>query len=160
MTKFPKIENYLIENSMKIVNCKLEIDRRGFTLIEIMVAIAIIGIMAAVVLVSMQSYGIKARSAKAIAQASSAVASMVGCWGNAGTVNNPNTHGGNDICSGMSGFGAWPDMTQIDYSYSGVTGTSSSDFFFTVTGDSLIICCNSTMNSCGQVSSCSATTTW
>jgi prepilin-type N-terminal cleavage/methylation domain-containing protein len=42
---------------------KIARNKKGFTLIEILVAIAIVGILASVVLVSMMSYRAKARSA-------------------------------------------------------------------------------------------------
>jgi len=128
----------------------------GFTLIEIMVTIAIIGILAAVVMVSMSSYAKKARASRALAQASSVIPSMISCWGNGGTVNSSG-----QICSLGSGYGSWPTLPS-GYSFSGVTGTSSSSFYFSVTGESQTICCNSAMNSCGMVNSgvCNESTTW
>ncbi|MDI6777593.1 MAG: type II secretion system protein [Patescibacteria group bacterium] len=141
---------------MKIENCKLKISNSAFTLIEIMVAIAIVSILAAAVLVSMQSYGVKGRSSRALAQASSALPSMVSCWGNSGTVSDSP----GDICSGKSAYGNWPTLPN-GYSFSAVTGTSSSSFYFTVTGESQTICCNSAMNSCGIITgACDASATW
>lgn len=135
----------------------------AFTLIELMVAIAIIGILAAVVLVSMQGYAKKARASRAMAQASSVIPSLVSCWGNGGTKQDAP----GDICSGKSSYGQWPVLSD-NYSFSAVTGTSSSSFYFSVISDSshddVKICCNSKMNSCGQVGSasaaCAASTTW
>jgi prepilin-type N-terminal cleavage/methylation domain-containing protein len=135
--------------------------KKGFTLVELLVAMAIIGILASAVMYSYVDSVKNARSSRAMAQASSAVTALVSCWGNAGAVNNPNVHGGNDICNGKPGFGTWPDMTQINYSYSSVTGTMANSFYFSVTGDSTItICCNSAMNSCGRAASCNGNTTW
>jgi prepilin-type N-terminal cleavage/methylation domain-containing protein len=132
-------------------------DQIGFTLIEIMVAIAIIGILAAVVLVSMNTFGAKARSSRAMAQASSAMSSMASCWGNGGDVIS-----GTNICSLGSGYGAWP-ILPTGYTYSGnsITRTQSlNPWVFRVTGESQTICCNSKMNSCGQPSSCDVNATW
>jgi len=129
----------------------------GFTLIEIMVAIAIVGILAAVVLVQFSSYGKKARASRALAQASSVMSAMYSCWGNGGDVTS-----GTNICSLGSSYGTWPVLPS-GYSYSGNSITkaqSASPWAFSVTGESQTICCNSRMNSCGQPSSCSVDATW
>lgn len=126
-------------------------NNKAFTLIEIMVAIAIVGILAAVVLVSMKSYGAKGRSTKALAQLSSAIPSMISCWGNAGTVNAPSS--GGDICSLAASYGQWPATSGDLSSYSyGSSVSSKSSWYISLTSgssdDNKRICCNSTMNSC------------
>lgn len=121
----------------------------GFTLIEIMVAIGIVGILAAVVLVSMTSYRAKARSAKALAQLSSAVPGMVSCWGNSGTVNAPSS--GGNICSLAASYGQWPQTAGdlSSYSYAGSVSSKTSWYVMLTSGtDDRRICCNSTMNNC------------
>lgn len=124
-------------------------NKTGFTLIELLVTVAIIGILAAVVLVSMSSYAKKARSAKALAQLSSAVPGMVSCWGNGGTVSSPS--GGSDICNLNSSYGQWPQTAGDlgSYSYGGAM-TSRTDWYVMLTNgtDNQRICCNSAMNSC------------
>jgi prepilin-type N-terminal cleavage/methylation domain-containing protein len=135
-------------------------NNKAFTLIEIMVAIAIVGILSAVVLVSMQSYGVKARASRAMAQASSVIPSLVSCAGNVG---NSAVQFSGYICgSSYQGYGSWPTWPNSSY---GVVApeywNSSSDWVFKVSvesGDA--ICCNSAMNSCGQPTTCSATATW
>ena len=138
---------------------------KAFTLIELMVAIAIIGILAAIVLMQMQGYAKDARASKVLAQASSAIPSMVSCWGNGGDVAS-----GTNICSvitGAANYGAWPTFP-ADYAIDDGDGksdwTSASSWFFSVVSDSdhddVTICCNSKMNSCGQPATCSATQTW
>jgi prepilin-type N-terminal cleavage/methylation domain-containing protein len=130
--------------------------RKAFTLIEILVAIAIIAILAAIILVSMSTYGKKARASRAMAQASSVIPAMVSCAGNGGT---PAFSG--DICSLGSGYGSWPAFPD-DYSVNASDWTSASSWYFSVHSDddSQTICCDSAMNSCGQPSSCSASATW
>lgn len=142
-----------------IMDNKLRKNSQAFTLIEILVAITIVAILASVVLVSMKSYAVKARSAKALGQASSTIPSMVSCWGNGGSVR---SSGSGDICDIGPGYGAWPDLSTIGYSYNSIPSAKSSSWFFTVAGDSLTICCNSTMNSCGVLDSgsCDAAKTW
>lgn len=60
--------------------------KAGFTLVELLVAIAIIAIMAAVILISMQGYAKDARASKALGTISSIIPSMYSCWGNGGDV--------------------------------------------------------------------------
>lgn len=132
---------------------------KAFTLIELLVAIAIVGILAAVVMVQMSSYGKKARASRVMAQASSAIPSMVSCWGNGGDVAS-----GTNICSIGSGYGVWPTLP-TGYSYSGnsitkVQGVSPWVFSVTNTESAPTVCCNSKMNSCGQPSSCDVNATW
>jgi prepilin-type N-terminal cleavage/methylation domain-containing protein len=146
---------------MEIENWKLKIARKGFTLIEIMVAIAIVGILAAVVLVSMDSFGGKARTSRALAQASSVVPSMISCAGNGGTV----SFSVGDICTGITGasnYGIWPTWPSSSYAVSASNWTSSSNWYFSVSVDTGQdpICCNSAMNGCGQSASCDKDATW
>ena len=134
-------------------------NKSGFTLIEIMVAIAIVGIMSAVVLVSMKSFGAKARSAKALAQLSSALPGMISCWGNNYVVKNPASGGAICKLPGMGGadiasYGNWPSLSGdfVNYSYTAQDVSSSSGWFFYAQSDSshdnLRICCNDAMKSC------------
>jgi prepilin-type N-terminal cleavage/methylation domain-containing protein len=142
---------------------KIARNKKGFTLIEILVAIAIVGILASVVLVSMMSYRAKARSAKMLASLSSAVPSMVSCWGNSGTVASPSS--GADICDLSSGYGKWPSLAGdlSSYSYGGDVSNKNSWYVSAASGtDDRKICCNSAMNSCKILdtagSTCNATT--
>lgn len=97
---------------------------KGFTLIEILVAIAIVGILAGVVLVSMSSYRAKANASKITASLSSAATSMASCWGMGGFVLEP--YADRNICtfttssSSISSYGKWPDIASLaaNYTYS------------------------------------------
>ena len=148
---------------MKIENCKLKISKHGFTLIEILVAIAIVGILAAVVLVSMSSYGKRARSTKALAQISSVIPAMMSCWGNGGKVNSPVTTAGDSklegdeaICNLSDSYGFWPRSGGDLKNYLYRTHLFKDDqnankfhiVFFDYDYDESYICCNSAMNSC------------
>jgi type IV pilus assembly protein PilE len=146
---------------MKIENCKLKISNKAFTLIEIMVAIAIVGIMAAVVLVSMKSYAVKARASKGAAVLSSVIPSMYSCWGNGGIVNDTSVSGGGDICSLNPSYGKWPTPL-AEGGYELGSSAKGGDFdgsftfnknqwwvgFGSLGGDDMKICCNSATNSC------------
>ncbi|TSA45765.1 type II secretion system protein [bacterium] len=128
-------------------------NKAAFTLIEIMVAIAIVAILASVVLVSMKSYGAKGRSTKALAQLSSAIPPMISCWGNGGTITVPPNNSSRDICSLAASYGQWPATSGDLSSYSyGSSVSSKSSWYISFTSgssdDNKRICCNSTMNSC------------
>ncbi|MFA5872122.1 MAG: prepilin-type N-terminal cleavage/methylation domain-containing protein [Parcubacteria group bacterium] len=150
-------------------------NKTGFTLIEIMVAIAIVAILAAIVMVSMKGYGVKARSAKAQAQMSSVVPSMISCWGNGGKVRKPTANGGgNNICWGITGasnYGQWPtftgDLDSYDFSSSTAAVSDTDDFcslvvhcmdrdswyFFSTSGssdDDRKICCTKKGGGCAS----------
>jgi prepilin-type N-terminal cleavage/methylation domain-containing protein len=102
--------------------------KKGFTLIEILVAIAIVGILASVVLVSMSSYRIKANAAKTIASLSSAVTSMASCWSMGGHAIRPPKSGESTnvaICNLNTSYGKWPDISSNGYIYNlDQTGTT------------------------------------
>ncbi|PJA41746.1 hypothetical protein CO177_00785, partial [Candidatus Wolfebacteria bacterium CG_4_9_14_3_um_filter_37_9] len=48
--------NYKIENSMKIINCKLKINSKAFTLIELLITIGIIAVVSTVAFLNLFSY--------------------------------------------------------------------------------------------------------
>lgn len=134
---------------------------KAFTLIEILVAIAIIAILSTVTLVSLSSFRSKARAAKSLAQLSSAIPSMISCWGSGNVVNNPQDDGG-AICKapGMLGadidsYGFYPDLSGGDlesFSYGQIDMTKGSWHFGAQSAtDKKAICCNMTLNACQEV---------
>ena len=64
MTLAEIIENYLIKNLMKILNYKLKIAKGGFTLLELLIVIAIIGILVAMGTASYSTAQKRARDSK------------------------------------------------------------------------------------------------
>ncbi|MDP1845415.1 MAG: type II secretion system protein [Candidatus Moranbacteria bacterium] len=137
-------------------------NKKGFTLVEIMVAIAIVGILAAVVLVSTKSYGVKARSTKATAQLSSALPSMISCIGNMGVAKVSNPSGGVNICTGVASYGNWPSIDNYSYTSTAANISGTTSWFVTLDStsakDDVRICCNSAMSSCKIISPLSGAT--
>jgi len=151
-------------------------NKKGFTLIEILTVLAIIGVLSAVVLVSMSSYGPKARSAKVHSMASSAIPAMISCWGNTDNSGNPAKVSDPtkvvNICNLGASYGAWPvfsgDLSNYSYVATDVNidnavGKRSSQWAFSVesisSSDNKKICCNSTMNGC-KISAAGTTCTY
>ncbi len=102
-------------------------------MIELMIAIAIVGILAAVALVSMISYRSKARSAKIVGALNSAVISMQNCWTFAnGDVRIPASN--ENICyldtsqtTNADQYGKWPDLSEIGSDYSYINDTDNNN---------------------------------
>ena len=82
--------------------------KSGFTLIELMVAIAIIGILAVVVLASMSSYGDRARTTATLQLASSIMPAAMDCNLREQPLTDPGSNIGNPICSGSNVV--WPTL--------------------------------------------------
>lgn len=83
--------------------------KKGFTLVELLIVIAIIGILAGVVFVSTGTSVQKAKRAAALATTSSVLQEIVACQDDGFGLNAYNTS--NSICNDASHTEKWPDIS-------------------------------------------------
>ncbi|MDD5397318.1 MAG: type II secretion system protein [Candidatus Moranbacteria bacterium] len=106
---------------------------KGFTLVELLTVIAIIGILASVVLVSMQGSVEKSKTASAITTLSSLLPELVTCADDNGIATSATPGAGNIVCCNKSGCPTvqsghsvtWPAiLAKTGYDYAGTPSGS------------------------------------
>ncbi len=145
---------------LKLKNMQL-INKKGFTLVELMITVAIIGILASIVLVSTSTSVEKSKRASAIASASSVLPELVACQDDVGFAKSTAIVAGDPVCCTNGSCGTafsghtvtWPNVnTKAGWSYSssaptGTLAAGTYSYTLTKSGQTSIIC-NYATNDC------------
>ena len=144
---------------------KVLFEKEGFTLIELMTVMAIIGILAAAIMVSLGAQKKRAEGGKILMEFSGVMQKIYLCIADDGIINVPNItgEGNNDICSLSSNYGQWPDLSEFDnFSYSSTDPFVSPWYYSAISiSDDMVICCNSRSEKCQKLddtTTCNANT--
>jgi prepilin-type N-terminal cleavage/methylation domain-containing protein len=125
-------------------------EKKGFTLVELLIVIAIIGILASVVTVSSQGGIVKSKKASAITTLSSVLPELVTCQDDNGTINLYNV--ASKICNEASHSVLWPDISKSGYTVTAgaVNNAGISTYTFTAknAAGTDTITCSYAKNSC------------
>lgn len=129
---------------------KMKMNKKGFTLVELLVVVSIIGILAGIVLVSLNSGRERTRKASLQSTLSSIITVANMCVNDGGTVTAPvsNTNGGGPICTSTANdiTEVWPALAVpgASYQYRTVSDTTIS----AGTADADVVTCTVATSSC------------
>ncbi len=131
---------------------------QGFSLVELMLVVAVIGILAGIVTVSLSGQRNRANDTKILAELSATIQPMLTCWSDGESVWFPSHNGSADICiGGNPEYGQWPVMDS-NYLYADgllsgntYTGADDVDWSFWIEGSTGRICCNRKYKQCVKI---------
>lgn len=121
--------------------------RKGFSLIEVLVVIGIIGILASVVLVSLSAAREKAKRASALASAKSIMAEIQTCFDDEGDVSAYNSL--DDICNIVGHTAKWPDISDTGWTINANAQSPLDETYtYSITRGSEMITCSLSSGAC------------
>lgn len=130
---------------------------KGFTLLELLIVIAIIGILTGVIMVSMKGAVEKSKQSSALTSVSSVLPEFVTCQDDIGTIIRPNNVniGGGVICNASGHSATWPNIAKTGWIYNGISNIpnqniANSSFKITKSVDGIVktITCVFSTNEC------------
>lgn len=135
----------------------------GFTLVELLLAMAIISIISGAVLISITSQRKKAHETKMLAELSGVAQPLLMCRTDGGTVASPDgTAGGGDICTVLleaTKYGKWPSTSGSTFgNYFADADFNDGEWHFYIDDGIRRICCNSGSAKCHDLASLTACT--
>lgn len=144
-----------------------KLNNRGFTLLELLTVIAIIGILASSIMVTLSVQKKRAVEGRVLTEMSAVMQNIYLCKSDDGTIKNPNVTGGNDICNFSSGddsnYGQWPSVSTttlgdgmvFNIRFTGDFNNGNPWAYYADPSDSSmdVVCCNSKSGKCGKVAS-------
>ena len=141
------------------MNMRLKKSNSGFTLIELMTVIAIIGILASAIMISLGVQKKRATVNKVLTELSGVMENIYLCKSDDGTVDAPAGGGGGNICTigpNDASYGIWPKIDSDKFTYVSSTTAefANSKWFYQAKPDDPTmetICCNSKSGKCGKL---------
>lgn len=135
-------------------------NKKGFTFIELLIVIAILGILASIIMVNLRSAKARGQEASAKSTARSIIASLIDCKSDDGVaiLGNPAADETTLVCCTDGSCSAaaaghenlfWPSLTSVGYTYVYGGGSLDNDsyiFQLTKTGQATITCSMTTNN--------------
>lgn len=129
---------------------KKKMNKKGFTLVELLVVVSIIGILAGIVLVSLNSGRERTRKASLQSTLSSIITVANMCVNDSGTINPPagtgTSAGGNAICSLTDITEIWPVLNVSGAAYQYIK--SGPTYISAGVGTTEEVCCTIATSSC------------
>jgi len=136
--------------------------KNGFSLVEILIVMAMISIISAAVLVSVSGQKKRAQETRALAELSGIMQYIVMCQSDGGNVNSPNGgSGGGNICSLGSNYGKWPKVgasSALSYFGNYSANFSVNSWYFYITNGTRKVCCNNTSSRCALINNSASCT--
>ena len=126
-----KLKNNVVKRRSLLFN------KKGFTLVELLLVMAIIGILAGIIMIGMSSSRKRAKVTSALKVANGVTAELADCYLNNKEVASPSAGGGGQICVGA---GNYPELDNLNCSYDSYTSNNVLTINCSVNNNAIITC--------------------